>query len=111
MTKLKAIEIIENEILCLNRRAANKCNGGEDCATCVLVLPDTLIRQAYAMAIERLKSSDVAPVVHGHWILVNHPVDLIDWEECSVCGYENFYFSRFKFCPNCGAKMEREGNA
>lgn len=49
-----------------------------------------------------------APVHHGHWILVNRPVDLIDWEECSVCGYENFYFSRFKFCPNCGAKMEDE---
>ena len=52
------------------------------------------------------KVADVAPIVHGHWILVNPPVSLIDWEECSVCGYENFYFSRFKFCPNCGAKMD-----
>ena len=71
MTDLKAIEIIENEILCLNRRAANKCNGGEDCATCVLVLPDTAIRQAYALAIERLKSADNAPLKHAHWSQVD----------------------------------------
>lgn len=55
---------------------------------------------------DKITGGEYAPIVHGHWILVNPPVDLIDWEECSVCGYENFYFSRFKFCPNCGAKMD-----
>lgn len=66
---------------------------------------------AFIATLVQIPAADVAPVVHGHWILVNRPVDLIDWEECSVCGYENFYFSRFKFCPNCGAKMERDENA
>ena len=55
---------------------------------------------------DKITGGEYAPIVHGHWILVNRPVDLIDWEKCSVCGYENFYFSRFKFCPDCGAKMD-----
>ena len=35
-------------------------------------------------------------------------VDYEDWR-CSVCGivFEQWNIPKFKFCPNCGAKMER----
>lgn len=58
--------------------------------------------------IERNKSAGNSAENHGHWIFVNPPTELIDWEECSECGYKNFNFSKFNFCPNCGAKMYEE---
>ena len=56
--------------------------------------------------IDRRTAADVAPVVHGKWLFVNPPTEIIDWEECSVCGYANYNFSHYKYCPNCGAKMD-----
>lgn len=56
-----------------------------------------------------LPSADVAPVRHGRWE---------DYEEntwqCSECG-EQFYLedgtpqeNEYRYCPNCGAKMDEE---
>ena len=48
-------------------------------------------------------AADVAPVVHGTWLLRE--------SKCSVCGdipeYE-YDIRPFKYCPNCGAKMDIE---
>lgn len=33
-----------------------------------------------------------------------------DGEKCSLCGWnidDTYYSKQFKYCPNCGAKMER----
>ena len=63
--------------------------------------------------------SEVAPVVHGEWL--NFTGDF-STAECNQCGelYEvspdekpcEDFFSAFKkfykFCPNCGAKMDKE---
>ena len=62
--------------------------------------------------------TDMAPVVHTHW----QPYE--DTVQCSACGFGTFmdgYFFvhgecthaddrsfRFSFCPNCGAKMDKE---
>ena len=57
----------------------------------------------------------------GRWIEVEQPMGWRDepCAECSVCG-EDFVLGEldmkdirnlFRFCPNCGAKMEVEGNA
>lgn len=77
--------------------------------------PKVFIIPAYAVGwnaaiqlINEAPAADVAPVRHGKWIFVNPPTELVDWEECSACGYKNFNFSRFKYCPNCGAKMDEE---
>ena len=43
MSELCAIEVLENESRCVERRASNKCNGGSDCKNCDLVLTDTEI--------------------------------------------------------------------
>lgn len=59
---------------------------------------------------------EAAPVVHAHWILEDSKDH--DIMECSACGgFQNdlVYGLRnaklFKYCPNCGARMDkREGD-
>ena len=67
--------------------------------------------------INQFPAADVAPVVHGEWL--NFTGDF-STAECDKCGelYEaspdekpcEDFFSEFKkfykFCPNCGAKMD-----
>ena len=65
---------------------------------------------AFISTLVQIPAADAAPVVHGHWISVNPPKKCVDWLECSECGYKNFYFCKFKFCPICGAKMDEEDN-
>ena len=53
---------------------------------------------------ERFLSADVAPVVHGEWIIygVDENSDLTILK-CSNCGRKQFGCSNY--CPNCGAEM------
>lgn len=55
-----------------------------------------------------LEAADVAPVVHGRWLLRHEGAG--HYWECSVC-QENpciYVTKNTKFCPNCGAKMDLE---
>lgn len=60
-----------------------------------------------------LPPADVAPVRHGHWI--KDDVFGIPVYRCSVCDKE-FWLSAddtpqgssYQYCPNCGAKMDKE---
>lgn len=55
----------------------------------------------YKDAIEALSS-----IQHGRWI-EPYKNDIWDCYECSCCGSK---FDRtWKFCPNCGAKLDLEG--
>lgn len=63
------------------------------------------------------KEADVAPVVHGKNITDMHPVDEFICSECGIdltefCRYDPeedvAYEYEFKYCPNCGAKMDLE---
>lgn len=48
-------------------------------------------------------TADVQEVRHGKWIKSKNE------RKCSLCGY--FYFTNtksFNYCPNCGAKMDKE---
>ncbi len=62
-------------------------------------------------------AADVAPVVHGHWRISEY-----EFLDCSCCG-KSYYTGAtstsqandyiisgkcYKFCPNCGAKMDGE---
>ena len=40
----------------------------------------------------------------GHWIDINGI-----YAECSNCNEEIYITGDFKYCPNCGARMESEG--
>ena len=63
-------------------------------------------------AIDYAPSADVEPVRHGHW--VEHDEDTLSNEaECSEChkriGYSGLpdrFLREFKYCHNCGAKMD-----
>lgn len=55
--------------------------------------------------IEDFPAADVAPVVRGRWI--KKDPDYSDSNvKCSACGEEFSYI-----CPNCGARMEVQGEA
>lgn len=52
-----------------------------------------------------LPAADVAPVVHSEWIY--H----MSYGVCKKCGYEYEWkgTDAKNYCPNCGAKMDAEG--
>lgn len=63
---------------------------------------------AYADDItDRLPTANVQEVMYGKWI--EKPYLLGTSNFCSLCG-ENFGMphGKFSFCPNCGAKMDKE---
>ena len=83
---------------------------------------DELIRQIRilenncAVRLERLNNQAKllkawAPVVHGHWTLERDPDDGNKpvCYHCSVCDSDGCHTSiriAYKYCPNCGAKMD-----
>lgn len=67
--------------------------------------------------LERVPAADVAPVVHGEWVVSLYTTTskrgrVISNAKfaCSECGYGNGR-KPSNFCPNCGADMrERKGD-
>lgn len=61
---------------------------------------------------EKLPAVDAVPVVHGRWIYESEGMG--DYSHCSDCGCRvhggriSDLSARYKFCPNCGAKMKDE---
>ena len=84
---------------------------------------DELVARRCRDAISALPAADVVEVRHGRWIPSESDFDdddtlfdvedWCDWQ-CSVCHedicYEDPMERRFlpKFCPNCGARMDKE---
>ena len=67
-------------------------------------------------ALNKIPTADVAPVRHGRWVdrIVDENEVIQPWMEryyCSEC-LEGGNQSWFKFCPNCGVKMDGgDGNS
>jgi hypothetical protein len=58
--------------------------------------------------IENAPAVDAAPVVHGRWIDEN-PDDFLDPRmRCSICTGIESPLIKWRYCPNCGAKMDGE---
>ena len=56
--------------------------------------------------VDEIPAADVVEVRHGRWIVFD-PKNA-ESKECSMCGY---LFSRLypsNYCPNCGARMDKE---
>lgn len=57
--------------------------------------------------------ADEQPVVHGRWVLEREPNGKPYCFHCSVCD-EDFrrinIYTTYNYCPDCGAKMDEEGN-
>lgn len=58
---------------------------------------------------------DVAPVRHGRWLRSDDDWDSLTSIRCSICGEEwcfemidDVTLLNYKYCPNCGAKMDGE---
>lgn len=57
---------------------------------------------------------DAVPVVRGEWFLVSttkHAYDIELEEKCSICGRYVYRYDtqpQDEYCPNCGAKMDKE---
>lgn len=57
-------------------------------------------------------AADVAPVRHGRWELSKNYVGYCSCSLCSDCYVEPEWVDRlhWRFCPNCGAKMDLEAS-
>ena len=60
---------------------------------------------AICNAIDKAPSADVAPVVHGRWIPSEN-----GGYYCSNCDRRVAFLIYNRYCPNCGAKMDGDGN-
>ncbi len=60
--------------------------------------------------ISEIPSADVAPVVHARWIYVEETLATSSGWCCSACRRPRWLSPDvpevFKYCPNCGAKMD-----
>ena len=57
----------------------------------------------------KLPAADVAPVVHGRWILERTPDGKPYCFHCSACDSDYHHIGitvATDYCPNCGAKMD-----
>ena len=102
---LKMAEYIERETLM--KRFCKRCNKEMSESPCEP--SDCFAREV----IKTIPAADVAPVVHGKWLRSDD-----DWYnctviQCSICGEEwcfetidDVTLLNYKYCPNCGAKMD-----
>lgn len=84
-------------------------NDGSD--GCTVVYQNlTLSSPEIEAIVEELPAADVAPVVHGKWEHTHTSESYFNecWR-CSACGFDDTEGFGFKFCPNCGAKMDQLG--
>ena len=72
------------------------------------------LETAICSVIDAAPTADVAPVVHGEWVLVGtneHDYETSVEEKCSLCGRYVYRYDtepQDNYCPNCGAKMDKE---
>ncbi len=65
-------------------------------------------------AIATIPKADVVEVKHGRWIFINQAKSYLeppcgDICECSLCGHKlDVSETNYNYCPNCGAKMDKE---
>ena len=81
------------------------------------IFSDSALLLAIRVALDKAPSVDAVEVVHGQWFVIEDDYfDLVELK-CSVCGeswgfedYEDCIPQNYHYCPNCGAKMDGDGN-
>ena len=78
------------------------------------LIPQSMdITMGYAIAkdlIRKAPVADVAPVVHGEWIIIDR-TEMFTELKCSHCGHKMLTGANSlypNYCPNCGADMRGE---
>ena len=70
---------------------------------------------ANGVTVQENTAADVTPVRHGRWVdkplIKSFKHTNIPVVECSACGIDfcdiiNNHYFMYKYCPNCGAKMD-----
>ena len=101
MSEYIARETLEAEI----RRQMDECNPMSE---------GRFYGASFLATVECAAAADVAPVVHGEWKLLDECSNAGVY--CSICHkavyresawYKNVHI-KSKYCPNCGAKMDKE---
>lgn len=65
--------------------------------------------------IDTMPAANVQPVKHGKWEYYKNN-GIFDTHKCTLCGekYEMYMdiepTTKYKYCPNCGARMDGEQN-
>lgn len=85
--------------------------GVEDCSILSYEDTDSLMENAPTV--------DAVEVVHGRWLTLEEYAEKIGadhtgypggWSFCSVCEQQMRTIYGWNYCPNCGAKMDGDGN-
>lgn len=64
---------------------------------------ETLIMCNGGLTFAEMRQVDAVEVVHGHWSFIG--------EECCVCSVcHKHAIVDYRFCPECGAKMDGDGD-
>lgn len=82
-------------------------NDGSDGGT-IILMPGTYNSAEIEEMLDNLPAADVEPVRHGRWLKCFEDWrQQIEGSKCSACGFEYYGTNiiRFRYCPNCGAKM------
>ena len=58
--------------------------------------------------VQDIPAADVAPVIHAKWVSCQGFDENEYWIECSNCGCGRPYYDNTSYCPDCGAKMDKE---
>ena len=69
-------------------------------------------RDEFVEFIKKQPTIEVESVKHGRWIDAYpdiEPNPMFMYGICSECGFEQGISKYLNYCPNCGAKMESEG--
>lgn len=68
-------------------------------------------REVAITCLEQTHAADVVEVKHGRWLLEREPDGTPYCFHCSVCDDDYHYIgikSATDYCPNCGARMDKE---
>lgn len=64
-------------------------------------------REDATNCIRYMDATDVTPIVHGRWETNSDRPDTLICSVCK-CGFDMWKHDPHNFCPNCGAKMDKE---
>lgn len=69
-------------------------------------------RESIEQIVSNLPAADVAEVRHGRWEFLgpNRLIKSCMCGTCSVCHVRSVYIVNTAICPNCGARMDKEGD-